>query len=321
MADHPNQIIATVSNRYFLGPDISTMETFYSNSLETCVASNEVCKAFGIKISPNAQVVQIARNAGFNSLFIDLEHGWLSLAETSNLCNVGLLSGITPFVRVPHQCGNGFIQRVLDGGAMGIIFPHIHNAGKPALICILACRCKTDFTVCFEFNQANASGWKADARAAVAVTKYPPVGCRSMTGQMPIFSMQAKAVSDTMEFCNSSGSKVIAMVESRDAVNLVDKIAAVKGVDVVLVGSMDLTIDMGIGGQWDKPEYREALRQVSEACKAHGKVFGVAGVYDKPKLLDWIINTLGARFLLTQQDISLLLAGGKKTIHELANPR
>lgn len=106
------------------------MAKFYDNSLETCVASNQLCKSFGIKISPNPQVVQIARNAGFDSLFIDLEHAWLTLAEASALCNVGHLSGITPFVRVPHQCGNGFVQRVLDGGAMGVIFPHIHNAGE-----------------------------------------------------------------------------------------------------------------------------------------------------------------------------------------------
>lgn len=101
----------------------------YSNNLLRCITSSQVCKSFGIKVSSNAQIVQVARHAGFDSLFIDLEHGWLTLAEASNLCNVGHLAGITPFVRVPHQCGNGFVQRVLDGGAMGVVFPHIQNAG------------------------------------------------------------------------------------------------------------------------------------------------------------------------------------------------
>ena len=105
------------------------MATF-SNNFQTCLSNNELCKAFGIKISNNAQVVLLARNAGFDALFIDLEHGWLSLADASNLCVTGLLAGVTPFVRVPHQCGNGFVQRVLDGGAAGIIFPHIHSARK-----------------------------------------------------------------------------------------------------------------------------------------------------------------------------------------------
>ena len=103
--------------------------TSYTNALSDSATRDQVCTAFGIKISPNAQVVQLAKNAGFRSLFIDLEHGWLTLAEASNLCNIGHLSGITPFVRVPHQCGTGFVQRVLDGGAMGVIFPHIHSSG------------------------------------------------------------------------------------------------------------------------------------------------------------------------------------------------
>lgn len=108
---------------------LSNNMSLYSNSLKVLKASNQLCKAFGIKVSPSTHIVELARNGGFDSLFIDLEHAWLSLDQAATLCHVGLLTGMTPFVRVPHQCGNGFIQRVLDGGAMGIIFPHIHCAG------------------------------------------------------------------------------------------------------------------------------------------------------------------------------------------------
>ncbi|KAL4933956.1 HpcH/HpaI aldolase family protein [Aspergillus undulatus] len=261
------------------------MASIYPNNLEICVASNQLCKSFGIKISPNGQVVQMARNAGFDSLFIDLEHAWLTLAEASNLCNVGHLCGITPFVRVPHQCGNGYIQRVLDGGAMGVIFPHIHNA--------------------------------ADAKAAVSISKYPPLGCRSMTGQMPIFGMRGTPVEQTIDLCNKSGSTVFAMIESKGAVERADEIAAVDGVDVVLVDSMDLTIDLGIGGKFDRSEYRSALERISQACRKHGKVFGVAGVYDNPGLQGWIINELAAKFMLVQQDSSLISAGGAKAVKAL----
>lgn len=101
----------------------------FTNNLQTCNAAGKLCKAFGIKISNNPQIVFLAKNGGFDCLFIDLEHAHLTLGEASNLCIAALLGGITPFVRVPHQCGNGFVQRVLDGGAMGVIFPHIHSAG------------------------------------------------------------------------------------------------------------------------------------------------------------------------------------------------
>ncbi|KAL5334739.1 Pyruvate/Phosphoenolpyruvate kinase-like domain-containing protein [Aspergillus crustosus] len=247
------------------------MASLYSNNLETCVASNQLCKSVGIKLSPNAQVVQIARNVGFDSLFIDLEQAWLTLAEASNLCNVGHLCGITPFVRVPYQWG-----------AMGIIFPHIHNA--------------------------------ADAKAAVSISKYPLLGCRSMTGQMPVFGMRGTTVDETIDFCNKFGSTVFAMAESKEAVESADEIAAV---DVVLVGSMDLTIDLGIGGKFEKPEYRLSLDKISQACRTHGKVFGVAGVYDNPELQSWIINELEARFMLVQQDSSLISAGGIRAVSSL----
>lgn len=72
----------------------------------------------------------IAKSAGYDSLFIDIEHTTLSLKDVSILCQSALGVGITPFVRVPWHCGNGFVQRVLDAGAMGVIFPHIYTVGK-----------------------------------------------------------------------------------------------------------------------------------------------------------------------------------------------
>ena len=105
-----------------------------TNNLTELVRHNKVCKAFGVKLSGNPTVPLIAANAGFDALFIDLEHSSLTLEQAATLCNAGILAGVTPFVRVPHQCGNGFVQRVLDGGAMGVIFPHIHSAGMSLAI-------------------------------------------------------------------------------------------------------------------------------------------------------------------------------------------
>lgn len=115
------------------------MNAIAYNNVVACMKAGKVCKLFGIRLTTNTQIVQLAKNAGFDALFIEMEHSSLSLAETSNLCMAGLQTGITPLVRVPYQCGNGFVQRVLDGGAMGVIFPHIHNAGKCPLAMIFSC--------------------------------------------------------------------------------------------------------------------------------------------------------------------------------------
>lgn len=106
------------------------------------------------------------------------------------------------------------------------------------------------------------------------------------------------------------------MIESKDAIEAVDSIAAVDGVDVLLVGSSDLTIDLGVAGQFRGEVYRSAMEKVSQACRKHGKILAVAGVYDMPDVQDYLLNTLGARFMLVTQDATLI-AGGSKAIQAI----
>jgi 2-keto-3-deoxy-L-rhamnonate aldolase RhmA len=99
------------------------------------------------------------------------------------------------------------------------------------------------------------------------------------------------------------------MIESKKAIEAIDEIAAVDGVDALLVGSADLSVDLGAPGQLRSDTYRSAVESVSRACHRHGKILGVAGVYDNPEIRDWAINTLGARFMLVQQDAAILSSG------------
>ena len=222
-------------------------------------------------------MVQLVKNAGFDALFIDLEHSTLSLADASAIACAGLLSGLTPFVRLPYQCGMGFVQQVLDGGAMGAIFPHIHSA--------------------------------ADARAAVDMCKFPPRGRRSMWGQQPVLGLQARALHNIVEVCDATGSSVLVMIEGADSIENIDEIAAVEGVDVLLVGCIDLSTDMGVPGGFETKAFRTALEAVSAACERHGRLMGLAGLYNNREFQDWAINTLKVRFMLCQQDSNVLAAG------------
>lgn len=235
----------------------------------------------------NPLVVQLARNAGFDSLFIDLEHSTLSLADASAIACAGLLTGLTPFVRVPYQCGMGFIQQVLDGGATGVIFPHISTA--------------------------------KDARAAVNMSKFPPMGQRSMWGQQPVLGLRPTPLSEIVDVCNTVGSTVVVMIETTEGVKNVDDIAAVDGVDILLVGSLDLSTDMGIPGRTDAKAFRAALEAVSAACRRHGRIMGLAGIYNNPKIQDWAINELGVRFMLCQQDSNLIASAARDCAMEVAS--
>ena len=89
-------------------------------------------QTLGIKFITSPEIIFIARNAGFHALFIDLEHSSLSLETASHLSVTGMNAGLSPIVRVPGQAGPGFIQRVLDNGAQGIIIPHVDTVGMYA---------------------------------------------------------------------------------------------------------------------------------------------------------------------------------------------
>lgn len=78
----------------------------------------------------SVELPAFAANAGFDGFFIDLEHSMLSLETTNKLCVGALKHGLSPFVRVPGGVPRGFVQRVLDGGAQGAIFPHVDTVGK-----------------------------------------------------------------------------------------------------------------------------------------------------------------------------------------------
>lgn len=107
------------------------------------------------------------------------------------------------------------------------------------------------------------------------------------------------------------------MIENKAAVDRVDEIASVDGVDVLLVGSNDLAVKLGVPGDFCNDEFRDALSSVSAAWKKHGKIMSLAGIYDQPDIHEWAIYTLGVRFLLDQQDLGLIAGGAIKCLASL----
>ncbi|KAH6989080.1 HpcH/HpaI aldolase [Ilyonectria sp. MPI-CAGE-AT-0026] len=248
------------------------------NNLLSLASQGKICTAFGIKIIPGGEIVQIAKSAGYDSLFIDLEHTTLTIRDAGQLCLVANSAGITPFVRVPHECGLGFMQKVLDAGAMGIIVPHIHTVD--------------------------------DARRIINVSKYPPMGHRSISAGFSQFEYAPLPTSIIQAEMNSTGSTVFIMIETADALAVVDDIAALPGSDVLLVGSNDLASEIGTLPDWDHPKFIDALRSVGAAAKKHGKIMGIAGLYHRPDILSKVIHEFGAKWIVGAQDVGLLLNSG-----------
>lgn len=139
-----------------------------------------------------------------------------------------------------------------------------------------------------------------------------------MTGQLPLFSLKPTPIDTIVKESNVTGSSVFLMIETKESIHNIDEIAAVKGVDVLLIGSNDLAIELGVPGQFRSPEFRSALERVSRACVTHKKILGLAGIYGNIEIHDWAVNTLGARFILGQQDSGILVRAGKEVVDSLS---
>ena len=107
------------------------------------------------------------------------------------------------------------------------------------------------------------------------------------------------------------------MLETWDAIQLADDIAAIKGVDVLHIGSNDLSADMGIPGQYGHEKLIECYKIMTDACKKHGKFAGMGGIYDEENASRYI--KMGCRFINSGGDLGFMTAGANKRSHFLNN--
>jgi len=205
-------------------------------------------------------VVESLTGIGFDFVYFDLEHGPSSEESCQDMFRAAELAGLTPIVRVPNN-EPGFTARLLDSGAMGIIFPH----------------CNT----------------KQDAEAAVKAVKYPPDGERGAGGR-PL-SLSGMPIADYIREANRE-TMIITMIEEMAALQNLPEILTVEGLDVLWIGRVDLSVSSGIPGKLDDPKIQDAVKRVIAEGNAAGKAVGVgAASADRPEQIREFINQ-GARF-------------------------
>jgi 2-keto-3-deoxy-L-rhamnonate aldolase RhmA len=243
-----------------------------TNNVREKLAKNEVVSSLTVRLCRGIEIARIAKTAGFDSIYVDMEHSSLSLDTTGQICLAAMQIGIAPFVRVPANSPE-WISRVLDAGALGVIAPHISSA--------------------------------QEARAVVAAAKFAPLGNRSAAGGMPHLEYRAFPAHEAYPVLNDA-TMVIVQFEDVAGLEHADEIMAVEGVDMVLIGTNDLTADMGIAGQYDHPRVRAAFEQAITAARKYGKHCGVGGLSSRPDLVTEFVK-LGARYVSTGTDLAFLL--------------
>ena len=145
-------------------------------------------------------------------IYVDMEHSTITLDMTGQICLAALNAGVAPMVRVPANTPD-YIQRVLDGGALGIVAPGIGSA--------------------------------AEAREVVKAVKFPPLGERGAGGALPHLQYRSFPTAEANAAVNDA-TMVIVQFESAAALEQADEIAAVEGVDMVLIGVNDMLASMGL---------------------------------------------------------------------------
>jgi len=243
------------------------------NNVKTKLARDEVVASMTVRLVRGIEIARIARTAGFDTLYVDLEHSSFSLETCGQICMAAVEAGIAPFVRVPANTPD-YISRVLEGGALGIIAPHVRSA--------------------------------AEARAVVRAAKFAPLGERSNAGGLPHLHFRSFPAPEAYAALNAA-TMVIVQFESAAALDKTEEIVAVDGVDMVLVGLNDLLADWGIPGEYDHRRVREAYARTIAACRKQGKHCGVGGLATRPDLVADFVR-MGARYVSTGTDLAFLLS-------------
>ena len=242
------------------------------NAVKDKLARDEIVSSMMVRLVRGVEIARIAKTAGFDTFYIDMEHCSFSMETTSQICLAALEVGIPAFVRVPANTPE-FISRVLDGGALGVIAPHVRNAEQ--------------------------------ARAVVRCARFSPQGERSANSGLPQLQYRSFAAAEANAALNAA-TMVILMMEAVEALEKVEEIAAVDGVDMLLIGSNDLTAEWGVPGAFDDPRLAAAFERTIAACRRHGKHVGIGGLASRPDLVDKFVR-MGARFVSTGTDLSFLL--------------
>jgi 2-dehydro-3-deoxyglucarate aldolase len=214
-------------------------------------------------------IIEIMATAGFEWLCIDMEHTTIDLSMAQVLITTIHAKGMKALVRVSKN-EEVIIKKVMDAGADGVIVPMVKS--------------------------------KEDAMQAVDYVKYPPFGKRGVG----LYKAQEFGTAfEKYKKWVKEESIIIAQIEHIDAVENIDDILEVDGIDGTIVGPYDLSGSMGYPGEFERDDVKQALEKVKSACKKHSKPLGFHVISSDSTLLNEKIEE-GYTFLAFSLDFFFL---------------
>lgn len=229
--------------------------------------------SIGTWISSSSVVcVDALKGVGFDWFMIDTEHAHVNPETLAAMVSVIGDTGPAPLVRV-GDVNQYLIKQALDAGAQGILVPLVNS--------------------------------EAQARATVSFAKYPPGGVRGVAS-----AAASRYGLELASYLRSANAETLVgvQIETEAALEHVDAIASVDGVDLLFVGPQDLTLNLGLLDDRKNPKVLDAMRKVVEACERHGRVAGTLAVDAEEKRT---ALGLGFRFVSLASDVRFLINGAK----------
>lgn len=250
-------------------------------SLTDALRGDDLVLCLALLHSRTPDVPAIAAACGYDAVYVDLEHTATSLDTAAMLCSCAVGAGMSALVRVPSQ-EPSVIARVLDNGAVGVIVPHVNS--------------------------------KSEAEGVVHAARFPPLGHRSISGPNALTGYHPQSPAELVATAEER-TVVAVMVETPQAADAADAIAAVEGVDMILLGPSDLTAEMGIPGDYENEHFLTLVQTVAQACRNHAVAFGIAGI-KSPELLKRFIGW-GLRFISAGTDVGMLTEAAASRAQQL----
>lgn len=229
----------------------------------------------------SVEMVSVARHCGFDFLVADMEHGAMSIGEAATLCVAGTEADFPVYVRVAGSQSE-YLTRAIDCGAGGLIVPHVDTA--------------------------------EEARGIVKKVRFQPRGRRSIPSPIAIAGFRPLPVSSLVER-SEAALKVVVMIECAEGLAAAGDIAAVDGIDTIMVGANDLAQSLGRSGEVGHPEVRGAFRSIAAAAASHGKKFGVIGL--PASLMQTHAIELDAAIAVVANEINLMFDAGVACVMEM----
>jgi 4-hydroxy-2-oxoheptanedioate aldolase len=228
-------------------------------------------------VIPSAYSAEVLAHQGWDFLFVDMQHGAIDERAATDMLTAISTTDTTPLVRV-RGLDPGMVGKMLDVGAYGIICPMIDTA--------------------------------EEARRFVAACRYPPHGNRSWG------PFRARLYGDYLEHANET-VLTIAMIETREALENLEEIVAVPGLDAVYVGPSDLSFALGLTPKFDQEEepFLEVVERIAEAAGRHGVV---AGIHNGTAAYTRRMIELGFRLCSISTDVGMMTAGCQDVLELMA---